>query len=109
MGIKNSKNCDYCSEPDYIEHFFWHCTKVKPLWKECIDYVFEKSGENVVLSEEIVLFGYKPEQSRKRNVQFINHVLLIAKMVISKFRYGTPLDVSILFRSEIQLRQHLLK
>ena len=34
MGISNSDTCNACNSGarDFIEHVFFHCTKVKPIW-----------------------------------------------------------------------------
>ena len=35
MGIAESETCNACNSggKDYIEHFFYACDKIKPIWK----------------------------------------------------------------------------
>jgi hypothetical protein len=104
MGVKDSMQCQYCNERDYIEHFFWSCSKIKPVWKLCTDFIFVKTGLQIKLTETDVLFGYKPEKSSNTNIRLINHVIAITKMVISKFKYGNAVDIGCMFNNDIELR-----
>ena len=106
MGIRNSIKCDYCNENDYIEHFFWSCSKIKRIWKATTDFIYTKTEKVVNLSDTDVLFGFQPEHANKRFVKFVNLVILIAKMVVSKFKYGTPYDIVCMLHSEIEIRKH---
>ena len=82
---------------------------MKRVWKSCgIDYIYKQTGLVVLLTEQDILFGYKPEKINTWTVKFINHTILIIKMVVSKFRYGTSFDINAMFESEIYLRKHLL-
>ena len=105
MGVRDTNKCKFCDTVDYIEHFFWACNKVKPVWRACLDHIFRKTGTNIVLSETDILFGYQPAQIKKYDVQFINHLILVVKMVISKFKYGTATDICCLFEREVLLRK----
>ena len=104
MGIKNSIKCSFCNENDYIEHFFFRCQKIKKVWDDCIGYIYKHTNEKVSLQETDILFGYKPNDAKHSFVRFVNHIILITKMVISKFRYGYGYDISILFERETDLR-----
>ena len=50
-----------------------------------------------------VLFGYN-ETENGSDILAINHVILIAKMCISKYRYGIYYDLFFLFERELSLR-----
>ena len=104
MGLRTTNKCTFCDEVDYIEHFFWFCQKVKPVWRVCFDYIYRLTGKWLAFSETDVLFGYQPEQMRKFEIQVINHLILIAKMVISKFKYGIVTDICLLFEKEFEIR-----
>jgi hypothetical protein len=108
MGIKHSKNCKYCDKVDYIEHFFWHCSKVKKIWEHSINFIKKQTGQAVSLSEKEVLMGYHPERHGKKNTKLVNHIILITKMVISKFKYGTEIDICTLFDIEVNIRKTFL-
>ena len=54
-----------------------------------------------------VLFGYNDGYNETENdsdVLAINHVILIAKMCISKYRYGKYYDLFFLFEGVLSLR-----
>jgi len=108
MGVKDSIRCSYCADNDYIEHFFWNCAKIKKVWKLCTDYIFKKSNCHVQLVETDVMFGYRPENGNNSFVRFVNHVILIVKMTISKFKYGKGYDIAVLFEKELELREKYL-
>jgi exonuclease III len=105
MGIKHSKNCKYCDQVDYIEHFFWHCSKVKKIWEHSINFIKKHTGQAVSLSEKEVLMGYHPERHGEKITKLVNHIILITKMVISKFKYGTETDICTLFDIEVNIRK----
>ena len=44
----------------------------------------------------------------KKDIRFINHMILITKMVISKFRYGKSYDIVCVFEFECCLREKTL-
>ena len=109
MGIKQSKNCTYCDTTDFIEHFFWSCIKIRKIWKCCTNLIEKHTSNKINLSETEVLFGYNPEHASQNVIKFINHVILITKMCVSKFRYGVPTDLEVLFETEIRYRWKSLK
>lgn len=109
MGIRNTKNCSYCDEPDFIEHFFWNCPKITKVWETCLNFIIKYTGRSATLTETDVLFGYKPTSISKNATKLINHLILIAKMTISKFKYGIALDIRALFESEVGIRHQFLK
>ena len=61
------------------------------------------------LSETVVLFGHQPYREKKTVVEIVSHVILIAKMDISKFECGNKLDLNITFERELNIRIPLNK
>ena len=108
MGLRENNMCQSCRVIDYVEHFFFSCEKVKRVWTECQNHIFMKIGKNVVLTEQDILLGYKVNESNNIEVKFINHLILITKMVISKYKYGNPIDIIVLFQKEINIRRKFL-
>ena len=104
MGITESRNCNSCEEVDYIEHFFVNCKEVEPLWKEVTKTVNSLTGKCINISTEIALFGYFESKLSKKLKDNINHIILIAKMCISKFKYGKGYDLLTMFDKECKLR-----
>ncbi len=62
-----------------------------------------KFDKSIKLELKDVLFGYN-ETENGSDVLAINHVILIAKMCISKYRYGKYFDLFFLFERELSLR-----
>ena len=106
MGITDSNKCPYClNEIDYIEHFFYMCNKIRKLWHHIEDLFQVKFGQSIRISKTDVLLGRMKGTLSNEMYHFINNTILIGKMCISKFRYGTPVDIILMFEREIFLRK----
>ena len=104
MGKVNSSDCNYCGVRDYIEHFFCDCIVVRQIWhilEEKIEFIL---GHHFALSEIHKLFGVTKANVPACLVNKINHLLLIVKMCISKFKYGSYNDILLLLEYELKLR-----
>ena len=108
MGLRDNNMCPHCRVIDYVEHFFFSCEKVKRVWSECQNYIYTTTGKNLILTEQDVLLGYKVNEIKSMENKFINHLILITKMVISKYKYGTPVDITVIFQKEINIRRKFL-
>ena len=86
MGIADSNLCKECRVVDHIEHFFYHCHKIKKVWDACTKYIYKVINKQIILTQTDILLGYKVTEFKKKDIRFINHMILITKMVISKFR-----------------------
>ena len=62
MKIKDCNRCDYCNEIDYVEHFFWRCTKLSTFWHTVKYQIYTVTGKRIELSESDVMFGYQVEK-----------------------------------------------
>ena len=105
MKIRDNNQCSLCGEVDYIEHFFWRCKKLYNFWKNVNHHIFLKTGIHITLNETDVLFGYKVHDQKVINIKIINHILLIAKMTISKYRYGDKINPTCIFNQELCVRK----
>ena len=106
MGIANSNKCTYCQqEIDFIEHFFFECTKIRTLWTHIESLFQTKFGKHIIIKKEDVLLGKKRDTLNIDMFTYLNHLILIGKMCISKFRYGTPVDIILMFDKEMLLRK----
>ena len=105
MSIKNSENCEWCNELDYIEHFFIECRLVKPLWEEVEAQINAFIGKRIKLTTSRILLGVTTNDNiDKRYIASINHAILIGKMVISKLKYGNAHHIKDTFEKESRLR-----
>ena len=111
MGIKNTELCDICGVKDYIEHMFVNCALLKGFWKKVFQLIHIYTKEKFPISENNILLGlnYESFKCSKSKVDTANHILLIAKLSISKLRYGKINDINLIFEAEINLRKkHLI-
>ena len=105
MGIANSDDCKVCKEKDFAEHFFFFCKSVTPLWQEVekICSIFAK--KSIRLGAGDVMGGYYNNSGIKReDYMKINHIILVGKMVISKFKYGKQRNIKDLLLEELSYR-----
>ena len=108
LGLANNNKCSLCRlEIDYIEHFFFTCPVIKYMWV-FVEGLFRQHFKiNVLLNEQNVLFGITEKEANgliKSDLKTVNHILLIAKMCISKYRYGNPINLVAMIEQEMSLR-----
>ena len=102
MGKATDSNCCFCMVRDFIEHFF--CS---PLWELVETKLSELFGSNIRLSLTEKLFGIPLADLDKDERVQINKAILVAKMCISKFKYGDYSDLCNIFEYELSLRKML--
>ena len=105
MGVKENSDCVVCGEKDYIEHFFCICPRVRPLWNAVQGKIVQHLNYHLVLSNEYKIFGISKHDVPQVFVQRINHVILIAKLCISKYVYGEYDNIVKLLEHELTLRK----
>ena len=106
MGLAPDTKCTYCRDnTDYIEHFFYECPKIFNIWKLVEQTAYKKYDVKVKQDAVKVLLGFNSNILSLSILKCINHVIITAKMCISKFRYGTPLEISYIFDRAMKLRE----
>ena len=106
MGIVNSINCKFCPHTlDTLEHFFFECNRISQLWKHVEDKILIKTVKRCIITVGEALIGIGKDKYDKDTTRLANHIILIAKMCISIYRYGTPIDINILFERELLIRR----
>ena len=110
MGITHTENCNACNtgEKDYIEHFFYYCPKVSVIWQTIENEVNVRTGKRITISAKIALMGFDDKHTNASDKRTINHLIAIAKMCISKYRYGERYNILLILEKELQIRQLLL-
>ena len=61
-----------------------------------------------MITETMALFGIESKNIRnldKQQADTLNHIILIAKMCISKYRYGTPINLIVMLEKETLIRK----
>ena len=106
MKLSDSENCQHCGVVDFIEHFFFHCTKVKPLWKEIDKDIQAQLGLVVQVKDHMVLLGITDLLGAShKDVMIINHIFAIGRMVISKFKYGKQRNIIEIYETDCSIRK----
>ena len=107
MKVKSSNECETCKVIDFIEHFFVNCKRLNGFWDHVTNYILTNIGVKVNLSDKQILCGIVPKDYPEISIEeinFINHVLLIGKMGISKMRYGKCNNIYLIFELDIIMR-----
>ena len=108
MHIKPSFLCDHCRVPDYFEHFFIECMLVRDFWRYINNHIKSVTNINIKLNTNNILLGLVYTNFRhikKHIVDYINYIILIGKLCISKFRYGKINNLYLIFEIEMSLRK----
>ncbi len=111
MGIKDTELCEFCGEKDVIEHMFIHCNRLKGFWNMVMCTIFSRTNIHVEITDHNILFGISriDPKTKPSNLNIVNHIILIAKMCISKTKFGTNSNLFVNFELEISAREHFLK
>ena len=86
IGIEDSSTCDFCNDDiENLQHVFWECNLVKPIWVELCNWVNQELDLNISLTLEDVLFGSDIEKE-------LNNVISLFKSFIysSKIKQTIP-------------------
>jgi hypothetical protein len=105
MGKADNKTCKVCNEDDYLEHFFFHCKQIRQLWLEVNKMILMETGRLTKLSVTDVMFGVY-EGKQKENA-YVNRLIIVAKLCISKYKYGKHPNLLFLFETELTIRKWL--
>ena len=89
MDITTSNQCLLCTETDYIEHAFYKCKSLELFWQNARQLTLTKYKCRIDLNVTIALCGItKTDAGDLKTRGKVNHILLIAKLPISKIKYG---------------------
>ena len=105
MGLSDTENCKYCYTIDTLEHFFYFCSKVKPLWRAIKSDILRHFNINADINERVIILGplgltgIEMKQAEK-----LNQIIAVGKMVISKFKYGPQRNIMEIYETECTIR-----
>ena len=110
MGLVDSNKCMWCPDTDYIEHAFFSCRKLVHFWKMVQQHILTNLNYRINITESIALFGLpKPCAIGPHLQNQINLIILIAKLSISKFKYGKCKHLELIFETELNMRKTALR
>ena len=108
IGISVTNKCLKCNEIEYLQHFFYTCKELRKFWETVSKTFIKYVGKQIHLNEETVLLGLHKENNiyniTVKESAVINHILVIAKLCISKFKHGEHTNILILLESEMSWR-----
>lgn len=108
MGIKPSNVCVKCNVLDTLSHFYFDCNALTDLWKHVEIFLNLIVRTRVKIKAINALFGLRTEDviSTLDALNEANHLILIAKLSISKFKYSNnSKNVIFIFEHEMMLRK----
>ena len=111
MKIKDSTLCQTCGVIDYIEHFFADCKLIKNFWCFICNKILMHTGILLNLTRKHIIFGVISSDFnniKKSCLRFINYIILMGKMSISKLKYGKINNIYTIFDYEWQLRERYI-
>ena len=103
MKIKDEINTCSCYTA-IIPSWFWrgHLTTIAKGPESLSSFVVV-----MVTFSEFTFFSRNNLELSKHLMNEVNHYIFIAKMCISKFKYGSPVDITYMFENEVNLRKLL--
>ena len=105
IGIKQSDQCDHCQEKDNVEHTFYRCERLYLFWKNISSRINNKLNKNIILNETSIVLGIEQIQDFcKQEIDFINKIIIIAKLSIIKNNMN-KFPLQMIFESELKLRK----
>ena len=112
MKIRGNNLCDNCQVTDFIEHFFIECNLIRDFWKHVTSYIKSSIDVAIKLSSKDILLGidYQNHKNiKKKDINYINYIILLGKLCVSKLKYGKLKNIYLIFDLEINLRQKFIK
>ena len=108
MKIKDNNLCDHCKEIESLEHLFFKCIALSDFWKYISELVSFTLESNFTINVVNALFGITTEdtQAAHRLICKANHIMMIAKMSISKYRFSNNKNLRLIFEHEKLMRQN---
>ena len=103
MGIARSNMCEKCNEKDYLEHFFFNCKIIRNIWSEINNMITEEIGKIINISLTDAMFGFCKGNDKEN--KYVNRLIVIAKLCISKYKYGKHPNLIFLFEKELNIRK----
>ena len=107
MKIKETNKCDNCAEIETLDHLFFRCFKLKDFWTFISEKVSITLESHFSLNVINALFGITPDDTEadRTKIDKANHIILIAKMCISKAKFSTGKSLRYIYEFESCLRQ----
>ena len=105
LKITESDKCKFCpDELEYVEHFFFHCNKIKIMYNIIKDKVYQKYSYKIEISEEEAMLGIVDKKKGNKEIrEYANRLILIAKMCCGIIKYNKEMIPRLLFEREYMI------
>ena len=104
MGLATTKQS---TERNDIEHAFYQCTKLENHWRNAKQYILINYDWRLEINENVFLFGVSNTEIEDAEIRKkVYHIILIAKLAISKYKYGKCKNFALIFEVELKMRSH---
>ena len=70
MGIKSSELCEACGVPDFVEHMFIHCSRLRGFWKDVFQMIVTFTNRRFPMTDTNILLGIKDNEIGAKNSEF---------------------------------------
>ena len=108
MGYRQSDKCQSCNMRETLTHFFYDCFTTKQIWSEIEKKISACTGKQIKINSVLALHGFIPgNDMSKKDYTFINQIILIGKLTISKWKYGPKRNPIEILESELRMRKIL--
>ena len=88
-----------------MEHFCFQFSFLEKLWRNVHTIINVSLGHRIVLTWDMALLGIVALNNVSTNkIQRINMIILLAKLSISKSKYGSGIDPALILETEIDKR-----
>ena len=106
MNLRTSNACNYCGKLDTIQHFFYDCIHVKPIWVELERKAEFICNTYIPLMAKDVIIGIGSDIIRnKQKLNSVNRMILIGKHTISKVKFHQTKHFLLTLEQELTIRQ----
>ena len=112
MKVRSNTLCDNCHVTDFIEHFFVECHTIKGFWTFISSFIESVIDIHVNLGTKDILLGLihsEHDHIKNNEIDYINAIILLGKLCVSKMRFGKIKNIYLIFDLELNLRKKFLQ
>ena len=84
------------------------CSRLNGFWNSVFQNINLRTNFHFTMTEANILFGFDTEglgKEMERKANIANHIILIAKMSISKMKFGHLKQIFVIFETELTARK----
>ena len=103
FGLIKSQNCKFCYKaPETLLHLFCTCPVVVVYWENVSACIFSFLKDSFFINNFNKVFGVSKTNITEHNIYLLNCLLLCARFVIYKCKYGNRIPTALEFYQQVQ-------